>query len=71
MPGFSQIAAPLHCLLKKGAQFYWSVECQDAFQKLKKLLTSAPVLSYPQFDPNLPLKTDASAKGLGAILAQQ
>ena len=73
VPGFSQIAAPLHSLLKKGAQFYWSVECQDAFQKLKQLLISAPVLSYPRFDPNHPfiLETDASAKGLGAVLAQQ
>ena len=73
VPGFAQIAAPLHSLLKKEAHFYWSPECQRAFERLKQLLTSAPVLAYPRFNSEHPfiLETDASAKGLGAVLAQQ
>ena len=73
VPGFSQVAAPLHCLLKKEAHFYWSMECQRALEQLKQLLTSAPVLAYPRFNSEHPLilETDASAKGLGAVLAQQ
>ena len=64
---------PLHCLLKKDAIFYWSVECQQAFEQLKGKFTPAPVLAYPQFNSELPfiLETDASGKGLGAVLAQQ
>ena len=32
-------------LLKKGVKFYWSNKCEEAFQKLKTLLTSAPILA--------------------------
>jgi hypothetical protein len=73
VPGFSQIATPLHCLLKKDAEFYWSVECQQAFEQLKSKLSTAPVLAYPRFNTEHPfiLETDASGKGLGAVLAQQ
>ena len=41
VPGFAQIAALLHSLLKKEAHFYWSPESQQAFEQLKQLLTSA------------------------------
>ena len=73
IPSFSQLAAPLHTLLKKGVEFYWSVDCEQAFQKLKQRLTTAPVWSYPQFNKECPfiLETNASGRGLGAVLAQQ
>ena len=41
-----------------------------AFNQLKTLLVSAPVLAYPQFHSDH-LETDASSEGLGAVLAQQ
>ena len=70
---FSRIAAPLHALLKKDAAFQWTNSCQEAFERLKELLVSSPVLAYPQFRSEHPfaVETDASAKGLGAVLAQQ
>ena len=70
VPGFARIASPLHALLKKDAVLNWTVECQDAFVQLKNLLVSAP--AYPQFHSKHPfiLETDASSKGLGAVLAQ-
>ena len=72
IPGFAKLAHPLHSLTKKGADFYWSVECQRAFEKLKELLTQAPVLAYPCFGEGKEfiLETDASG-GLGAVLAQK
>lgn len=73
MPEFAKIASPLHLLLKKDTAFDWTPECADAFVGLKAALIHAPVLAYPQFDSQHPfiLETDASTKGLGAVLAQQ
>ena len=72
VPDFSKIASPLHSLLKKDAVFQWTADCDTAFVKLKTLLVSAPVLSYPQFQSEHPfiLETDASGEGLGTVLAQ-
>lgn len=72
VPDFSKIASPLHNLLKRDATFQWTTECQAAFDTLKKLVVNAPILAYPQFQSEYPfiLETDASAKGLGAVLAQ-
>ena len=45
----------------------------SSFTKLKKLLTTAPVLFYPVYGPQceLTLETDASKVGLGSVLAQK
>ena len=68
--GFAQVAAPLHRLTKKGVHFNWDDQCQGAFDSLKRALTEAPVLPYP--DPTRPylLDTDASDEGIGTVLSQ-
>ena len=73
VPEFSKIASPLHSLLKRDAYFQWTMESENAFNKLKQLLVSAPVLAYPRFQSGYPfiVETDASTSGLGAVLAQQ
>ena len=73
IPGFAKLAHQLHSLAKKGVDFHWSVDCQRAFEKLKELLTQAPILAYPCFgeDKEFILETDASGEGLGAVLAQK
>ena len=68
--GFAAVAQPLHQLTRKGVHFRWSPECQRAFETLKELLTSAPVLGYPRVEDPFVLETDASILGLGAILSQ-
>ena len=70
IPNFSEIAKPIIKLTKKFAKFDWNKCCQTAFDLLKKLLTTAPVLTYP--DPNKPyiLYTDASDECIGACLTQ-
>ncbi|XP_036001790.1 uncharacterized protein LOC118565513 [Fundulus heteroclitus] len=67
---FASIAEPLHNLTKKHARFQWSEECQEAFDKLKHLLTTAPVLGFPLDQGNMILDTDASDVGIGAVLSQ-
>ena len=44
---FSKISRPLTQLLKKEKKFFWSVECEESFQLLRKLLTEVPVLTLP------------------------
>ena len=68
---FARIAAPLHYLTKKDIQWLWTTECEFAFQRLKRLLTTAPVLAYPNFTKQYVLETDASIRDLGAVLSQK
>ena len=57
-------------LTEKTATFVWTEECQKGFQRLKDLLSQAPVLCYPSLTKYFELQTDASAVGLGAVLEQ-
>ena len=70
VPNFSAIAAPLHALTKKGAQFVWSAECQAAFDRLKEALVSADVLALPDDEGQFVLDCDASDRAIGAVLSQ-
>ena len=58
-------------LLKKGVKFYWSNQCEEAFQKLKTLLTSAPILAQPDTTKLFDVYCDASGTGLGCVLMQE
>ena len=71
VPGFSKVAAPLHALTRKDVGYVWTQDCQESFEKLRDLLVSAPLLSYPDFQKPFILETDASGEGLGAVLAQR
>ena len=68
--GFSRIAQPLHALTKKGIPYEWTQAAQKAFDDLKGLLISAPVLAYPDFDRPYRLYTDASGTAVGHVLSQ-
>ena len=68
--GFAAIAAPLHALTWMDAVFHWSEDCQADFDRLKTLLTTSPITTFPDFSQAFCLYTDASTAGLGSILAQ-
>ena len=68
---FSGIAEPLTNLLKKSTKFKWNDKCQDAFDRLKAILKSTPVLLAPDFDKCFKLAVDASDVGIGAVLLQE
>lgn len=67
---FAEIARPLNRLTRKKAEFIWSSECQNAFDRLKSVLIKPPVLSYPDFDLPFIITTDASKYACGAVLSQ-
>ena len=68
---FSKIADPLYELLKKDITYIWTESQQEAFEFLKKKLTTAPIIQYPDFERPFFLYTDASGTGIGAVLAQK
>lgn len=67
---FADVTRPLTCLTKKGVTWTWETCQAQSFERLKELLTTAPILR--QADPTQPyvLKTDASSYALGACLLQ-
>ncbi|GJT96816.1 reverse transcriptase domain-containing protein, partial [Tanacetum coccineum] len=57
---FSKIAWPMTSLLEKDTPFFFSKECIETFQTLKKKLTEAPILVAPDCDLPFELMCDAS-----------
>jgi hypothetical protein len=70
IPNFSKIAKLLTNLLKTNTPFIWNADTDETFNTLKRLLTSQPLLQYPDFSKPFILTTDASNDALGAILSQ-
>ena len=68
--GFSEITWPLNNLLKMDRKFEWTVECQQAFDNLKKWFTSEPVLIIPDQTKPFQIECDALKYASGAILTQ-
>ncbi|GFV49854.1 retrovirus-related Pol polyprotein from transposon opus [Trichonephila clavipes] len=68
---FSTIARPLHKLTEAKQKFIWTVDCNNAFNKLKDALTFAPVLASPEIGKQFILDTDASHESIGAVLSQE
>lgn len=68
-PNLATIANPLNKLTRKDVKFWWSKECQNSFQLIKKEICSDRVLTH--YDPSLPIKlaTDASPVGIGCVLS--
>ena len=67
---FSVVTAPLTNLLKKCQEYQWTPDCQAAFQKVKMMLSSKPILRAPDFQKQFYLMVDASDTGAGAVLMQ-
>jgi hypothetical protein len=68
IPNFSKIAKPVTELLKKENKYVWSGTCDEAFKHLKMLLTTSPVLAYPDMTKPFNVYCDASNNGLGGVL---
>ena len=75
--GFANITAPLYDLTsgenkdKKSEHLDLPQEAREAFDRLKAACLQAPILAFPDFGKPFLLETDASGKGLGAVLSQK
>ncbi|XP_038998743.1 uncharacterized protein LOC120124050 [Hibiscus syriacus] len=67
--GYGELSKPLTNMLKKEG-FHWSPEAKLSFENLKRVMCEAPVLALPNFEQKFFLETDASSRGIGAVLSQ-
>lgn len=66
------VAEPLSAMTRKSAKpFMWTCRADQAFNKLKRLFTSAPILNLPDSELPFVLEVDASDVGVGAVLSQR
>ena len=70
IPNFADMAEPLRQLTHKNAAFGWRKEHTVAFDRIKELLTSNPVIAYFDVEKDTSLIVDASPIGISAILTQ-
>jgi transposase InsO family protein len=72
---FATVAAPLTAHLAGGhsarTPIEWNEASQKAFDTLREMLTTAPILLHPRWDREFILQTDASDVGIAAVLAQR
>ena len=67
---FSRLAAPMTRLTQKEVKFDWDVRWEEAFQELRRRLTSTPILIVPDRGQGYTVYCDASRAGLGCVLMQ-
>ena len=70
LPRLSEVCQPLRRLTMKDVEWHWTHDQDEAFNRLKQLVTEAPVLKYFEPAKELILQSDASDTELGAILTQ-
>ena len=68
---YATITEPLQELTQKNVKFVWNPKHQQAWDELKQILTSEPVLGYFDINKYSEITVDASPFGLSAILTQK
>ena len=73
IPNYAQITAPLSDMTKKEKpeKLKWSEQETNSFRRLKQALCENPVLRMPDYEKQFVLRTDASDRGIGAVLLQE
>ena len=71
IPNYSLIAQPMIQLMQKNVPFNWDQACTHAFEHLKSLMCTKPILRQPDYTKAFFLAMDASAYSVGAVLSQE
>jgi len=68
---FSKVALPLSNLLQKEVEFDFDDQCKEAFDCLKRVVNTTPIIQAPDWIAPFEIMCDASNYALGAVLAQK
>jgi len=68
---FARVARPMNVLTRKDVKWQWGVEQQKAFDKLKRVFTTKPVLAAPDLDKKFRVEADASNYTTGGVLSMK
>jgi len=68
---FTQIAKPMHKLVRKDEKWNWGDEQEKAFEQLKQVFTMQPVLVAPDLDKEMRVEVDASEYATGGVLSMK
>jgi hypothetical protein len=71
IPNFSKIMKPITELFKKENKYLWSEASDEAFEHLKKLLTTSPMLAQPNTTKPFDVYCDASGTSVRCVLMQE
>ena len=71
LPNLCRLLIPIYDLQMKAKKFKWTDEAAKAFNEIKKLLISLPVLNTPTLDGLFRLESDTSKEGVGGTLLQK
>ena len=66
---FAKLARPLNNLTRKDEKWRWEEEQQKAFEQLKTVFTSQPLLVTPDLDKEFRVEADASNFATGGVLS--
>ena len=69
-PDLQKLLKPTYDLMRKGRQFVWGKEQQDAFEEIKHRLQKPPVLHMPDKIGRFQLYSDTSKYATGSALYQ-
>ncbi|CAH9057530.1 unnamed protein product, partial [Cuscuta europaea] len=64
-------ALPFFQIMRKANSFKWTTECQEAFDELKRYLSSPPVLSKPRAGETLFLYLGVSTSAVSSVLIRE
>ena len=71
LPHLRRLLIPIYDLQKKSKKFKWTEEAEKAFNDIKELLVSPPVLKAPMPDGLFCLESNTSQEGVGGTLLQK
>ena len=68
---YSKQLSPLYELIKESSPWDWNSVAEETFELAKRLLSSTPVLIFPDYEEPFIVQTDACDEGLGGVLSQE